>query len=35
MQLPDAATARDVIDKLFFSDKHYDLGEVETLPDKP
>ncbi len=25
---PDVATARDVIDKLFFSDKRYDLGEV-------
>jgi len=25
---PDKATARDVIDKLFFSDKRYDLGEV-------
>jgi len=25
---PDDATARDVIDKLFFSDKRYDLGEV-------
>jgi len=25
---PDEATARDVIDKLFFSDKRYDLGEV-------
>ncbi|MFA5219091.1 MAG: DNA-directed RNA polymerase subunit beta, partial [Bacteroidales bacterium] len=25
---PDDATARDVIDKLFFSDKRYDLGDV-------
>ena len=25
---PDEATARDVIDKLFFSDKRYDLGTV-------
>ena len=25
---PDDATARDVIEKLFFSDKRYDLGEV-------
>ena len=25
---PDDATARDVIDKLFFSDKRYDLGKV-------
>jgi DNA-directed RNA polymerase subunit beta len=25
---PDEATARDAIDKLFFSDKRYDLGEV-------
>ncbi|PKP17836.1 MAG: DNA-directed RNA polymerase subunit beta, partial [Bacteroidetes bacterium HGW-Bacteroidetes-21] len=25
---PDEASARDVIDKLFFSDKRYDLGEV-------
>src|SRR6056297_893254 len=25
---PDEATARDVIDKLFFSDTRYDLGEV-------
>ncbi|MDR3236399.1 MAG: DNA-directed RNA polymerase subunit beta [Prevotellaceae bacterium] len=25
---PDEATARDVIDKLFFSDKRYDLGRV-------
>jgi len=25
---PDEATARDVIDKLFFSEKRYDLGEV-------
>ena len=25
---PDEETARDVIDKLFFSDKRYDLGEV-------
>ncbi|HKK63253.1 MAG TPA: DNA-directed RNA polymerase subunit beta [Bacteroidales bacterium] len=25
---PDELTARDVIDKLFFSDKRYDLGEV-------
>ena len=25
---PDDATARDVIDKLFFSEKRYDLGEV-------
>ncbi|MCD8072726.1 MAG: DNA-directed RNA polymerase subunit beta [Alistipes sp.] len=25
---PDEATARDVINKLFFSDKRYDLGEV-------
>ena len=25
---PDEVTARDVIDKLFFSDKRYDLGEV-------
>ena len=25
---PDEATARDVIDKLFFSDKRYDLGNV-------
>jgi DNA-directed RNA polymerase subunit beta len=25
---PDEATARDVIDKFFFSDKRYDLGEV-------
>ncbi len=25
---PDEATARDVIDKLFFSDKRYDLGQV-------
>ncbi|MEG1700507.1 MAG: DNA-directed RNA polymerase subunit beta [Alistipes sp.] len=25
---PDEATARDVIDKLFFSDKRYDLGDV-------
>ena len=25
---PDDSTARDVIDKLFFSDKRYDLGEV-------
>ncbi len=25
---PDEATARDVIDKLFFSDKRYDLGAV-------
>jgi len=25
---PDEATARDVIDNLFFSDKRYDLGEV-------
>ncbi len=25
---PDEATARDVIDKLFFSDKRYDLGSV-------
>ncbi|NLA23348.1 MAG: DNA-directed RNA polymerase subunit beta, partial [Bacteroidales bacterium] len=25
---PDEATARDQIDKLFFSDKRYDLGEV-------
>ena len=25
---PDEATARDIIDKLFFSDKRYDLGEV-------
>ncbi len=25
---PDEATARDVIDKLFFSNKRYDLGEV-------
>ncbi|MCK5068345.1 MAG: DNA-directed RNA polymerase subunit beta, partial [Bacteroidales bacterium] len=25
---PDENTARDVIDKLFFSDKRYDLGEV-------
>ncbi len=25
---PDEATARDVIDKLFFSDMRYDLGEV-------
>ncbi len=27
-EAPDEATARDVIDKLFFSDKRYDLGEV-------
>src|SRR5699024_12556817 len=27
-ELPDEATARDVSDKLFFSDKRYDLGEV-------
>jgi DNA-directed RNA polymerase subunit beta len=25
---PDESTARDVIDKLFFSDKRYDLGDV-------
>ena len=25
---PDEETARGVIDKLFFSDKRYDLGEV-------
>ena len=25
---PDEATARDVIDKLFFSEKRYDLGSV-------
>jgi DNA-directed RNA polymerase subunit beta len=25
---PDEATARDIIDKLFFSDKRYDLGDV-------
>ena len=25
---PDEATARDVIDKLFFSEKRYDLGNV-------
>ena len=25
---PDEATARDIIEKLFFSDKRYDLGEV-------
>ena len=25
---PDEATARDVIEKLFFSDKRYDLGDV-------
>ncbi len=25
---PDEATARDVIEKMFFSDKRYDLGEV-------
>ena len=25
---PDEATAKDVIDKLFFSDKRYDLGDV-------
>ena len=25
---PDEETARDVIDKLFFSDKRYDLGDV-------
>ena len=25
---PDEQTARDIIDKLFFSDKRYDLGEV-------
>lgn len=25
---PDDATARDVLDKLFFSDKRYDLGDV-------
>ncbi len=25
---PDEATARDVIDKLFFTDKRYDLGDV-------
>jgi DNA-directed RNA polymerase subunit beta len=25
---PDEATARDVIDKLFFSEKRYDLGDV-------
>jgi DNA-directed RNA polymerase subunit beta len=25
---PDEATARDVIDKLFFSDRRYDLGDV-------
>ncbi|HUS87683.1 MAG TPA: DNA-directed RNA polymerase subunit beta [Bacteroidales bacterium] len=25
---PDVSTARDVIDKLFFSDKRYDLGKV-------
>ena len=25
---PDEATARDVLEKLFFSDKRYDLGEV-------
>ena len=27
-EAPDEATARDVIEKLFFSDKRYDLGEV-------
>ena len=27
-EAPDDATARDVIDKLFFSDKRYDLGNV-------
>ena len=27
-EAPDDATARDVIDKLFFSDKRYDLGDV-------
>ena len=30
---PDEATARDVIDKLFFSDKRYDLGRSWTLQD--
>jgi DNA-directed RNA polymerase subunit beta len=25
---PDETTARDVIEKLFFSDKRYDLGDV-------
>lgn len=29
---PDEATARDVIEKLFFSDKRYDLGDVGPLP---
>jgi DNA-directed RNA polymerase subunit beta len=28
VEAPDDETARDVIDKLFFSDKRYDLGEV-------
>ena len=28
LEPPDEATARDVIEKLFFSDKRYDLGEV-------
>ena len=27
-ELPDDETARGIIDKLFFSDKRYDLGEV-------
>ncbi len=28
MRATESVTARDVIDKLFFSDKRYDLGEV-------
>jgi len=31
---PDDETARGIIDKLFFSDKRYDLGEV-SLQDQP
>jgi hypothetical protein len=31
---PDEATARDVIDKLFFSDKRYDLGRCWALQDQ-
>jgi DNA-directed RNA polymerase subunit beta len=29
---PDEETARGIIDKLFFSDKRYDLGEVGRYP---
>jgi DNA-directed RNA polymerase subunit beta len=31
---PDESTARDVIDKLFFSDKRYDLGRSWTVQDQ-